>query len=86
VWVRSTWPWGLHAEARLLALLLAVQHHTTRQHGTAQVSELLMLRAGCDVCCTSMDDKERVVRVDEAMTGSLMGGRAAAPASGSSSS
>lgn len=30
-----------------------------------QVSEIVMLRNGCDVCCTSDTDKERVIRVDE---------------------
>jgi hypothetical protein len=44
-----------------------------------KVSELLMLRQGCDVCCTSEEDKARFVRVDAAMSAMMgSGGQSAA--------
>eukprot|EP00197_Chlamydomonas_leiostraca_P005342 CAMPEP_0202861580 /NCGR_PEP_ID=MMETSP1391-20130828/2933_1 /ASSEMBLY_ACC=CAM_ASM_000867 /TAXON_ID=1034604 /ORGANISM="Chlamydomonas leiostraca, Strain SAG 11-49" /LENGTH=213 /DNA_ID=CAMNT_0049540995 /DNA_START=11 /DNA_END=652 /DNA_ORIENTATION=- len=66
--------------------LLVFDFHDTFVNGfevANKVSELLMLRAGCDVCCTSVDDRERVLRVDDALAGLVAGG--AAPGSGSSS-
>lgn len=49
----------------------------TRQVGN-KATEILMLRNGCDVCCTSDDDKARVARVDQLVLETL-GGAPPAP-------
>ncbi|PNW76099.1 hypothetical protein CHLRE_12g547850v5 [Chlamydomonas reinhardtii] len=37
-----------------------------------KLSETVMLKDGCDVCCTSAADRERIERVNQLMSGSSM--------------
>jgi hypothetical protein len=57
----------------LPACLFASAAFTSAFEVGNKVSELLMLRHGCDVCCTSEEDKARFVRVDAAIMSALMG-------------
>lgn len=58
----KTHSWPIQC-TQLSALSSSLRLFHSRPNCMMKVVELVMMRAGCDVCCTSDSDKERMDRV-----------------------